>query len=578
MKHFKFVSAVLINLLIMTLFLIFTQMNYEIADNQTYSLFIADGDYHIIYTNYFLCLFCGLIQKIIFPLNAFVLVHLLFCFCAFVTITRVFLDKFNFIIAMGITLFINGFFAVNHYETVSFTRAPALLCAAGFLCIIHYVNKKKWKTGVVIGSILLLIGSTYRFQIFEVAVAVAVCFVIAKSISEYFAIDKNSKKIKNMFSIIFSAKRLFICIIVVLICFFVNFISETINTSTDELSYYKEYNYARSAVWDYAIPDYDECKLEYDNISARGIDENDISMLRAGYMDDEGAFSLDVLQKIKDVQTQYNNQTKSVIPIIKNMIISELGNIRAIGDKGIACLAFGLVLIAFLVICRKRMYIIPILLICVIFLFYSYLWITGKCPFRAVYVLWISAVLYMFYSFSYNDSYRWLQKIYESKKKLCLLLVSALFIISSLGGLYLSRTANDSLDRYPSEITGSNLQNYIEKNTDKKFEIARSVSLSLVENDNVFSVNDKVIVKYCEVFNCTYYNYPNYKQEVRNFGTDNMYRNLLKNNVYFIDNENNSHCDMMKNYLQKYYSDNQVVYFEIVDNIDNYQIVKFSLR
>ncbi|MCD8025729.1 MAG: hypothetical protein LUF33_02030 [Clostridiales bacterium] len=372
--------ALFINLIIAILFLIIGETYYEIADNQTYSLFIADGDYKIVFTNYFLCLFCGFIQNIIYPLNAFVTVHLFFCFCAFTAITRVFLDKFNTITALCITLFLNGFFAVNHYLTISFTRAPALICVAGFLCIIHYINRSKWKLGTIIGAVFILIGSTYRFKIFEVALVMAVCFVIAKSISQYFSIGKPQRKISNMFKIIFAPKRLIVCIITVAVCFSVYYVSDAINTSTDELSYYKQYTTARSVVWDHTIVDCDSYEEEYDKI---GIDENDIAMLRAGYMDDEGAFTLEKLQQIKDIQPNNILETQYIVSTIKEMFETEIGFIIALGDKGMVCLAFVFVLIPFIIVCKKRNCFIPIFLMVVAFCFYLYLWFFWQSPLQS---------------------------------------------------------------------------------------------------------------------------------------------------------------------------------------------------
>ena len=73
------------------------------------------------------------------------------------------LDKFNLIVATCITLFLNSFFAVNHYETVSFTLAPAILCAAGYLGIIHFSKQRKHVFGVSIGCLFVFVGSLIRF-------------------------------------------------------------------------------------------------------------------------------------------------------------------------------------------------------------------------------------------------------------------------------------------------------------------------------------------------------------------------------------------------------------------------------
>lgn len=572
MKYFKITFSILLNLLIMACFLTLTQVNYEIADNQTFSLFIAEGDYQIIFTNYFLCAFCGIIQNIIYPINAFVVVHLFFCLCAFIAITRVFVDKFNPLIATLFTLFINGFFAINHYSTISFTRAPALLCVAGFLCMIHFVYKQRWKAGVIVGGLFVLIGSTYRFKIFEVALVFAVVFVFAKSLSDYFAKEKNGRKFIDMLKIIFEPKRLVACIVVVVVCFGSNYLSVAINTSTEELSYYKEYTLTRSLIWDYEIPDYEQCKAEYDKIN---IDENDIEMLRAGYMDDQGAFTLENLKQIHSIQQNYNKETKSPVEIIKQMVVSELGNIKAMGDKGIASLGFILVLLAFVVILKKRNYFIPGLFIVVIFAFYSYLWIFSKCPFRAVYPLWISAVVYLLYSFSYSEMKPKIQKFYEPKRKIILAVVTVVVVLCSIGGVYLSSVSNDTIDLGDSN-SKTELLNYFDENSQEQFELSRNTNIFI--DNSVFFVTKRD--KDCNFisFDCTYYRHPNYTKKVDAFGTDNLYSNLLNNNVYFVDNNKNSHKTIMWEYIEKYYSDENEVECSAVDTVGDNTIYEFSIK
>lgn len=63
------------------------------TDTLNYSTYIAEGDYLLKFTNYFLCLFCGLIQKFIYPLNAYAVVDLLLYFILFVVISHVLIEK-----------------------------------------------------------------------------------------------------------------------------------------------------------------------------------------------------------------------------------------------------------------------------------------------------------------------------------------------------------------------------------------------------------------------------------------------------------------------------------------------------
>ncbi|MCD8025728.1 MAG: hypothetical protein LUF33_02025 [Clostridiales bacterium] len=141
----------------------------------------------------------------------------------------------------------------------------------------------------------------------------------------------------------------------------------------------------------------------------------------------------------------------------------------------------------------------------------------------------------------------------------------------------MSNVANDSLKRYQAGEEILELEQYIEDNSDKKFEIARCVNIS-ISDDSVYSVEDKDIYGICETFSCTYYGHPNYKEEMKNFGTDNMYANLLNDGVYFVDDNDNSQVDMMRKYLQKYYSEGETVECLEYQSVSHYCIYSFSLQ
>jgi hypothetical protein len=560
----------------MLFFILVFSLNYEMADDSTYSGFIANECYNFNYMNYYLCAFIGFIQNIIYPINAFVIVCLVFSCLSFIAITRVFLDKFNMVIATCITLFINGFFAVNHYETISFTRMPTLLTVAGFLCVIHYVEREKWKLGTIVGGLFVIIGSAFRFKIFEVSVVFAVLFVIGKSLTEYFSNKENKSKIANFFKLLFAPRRLIVAVIVVGVCFAINIASNLIIKSDEDVSYYIEYTNARSAVWDYSIPDYSDCKEEYDAIN---IDENDIEMLRSGYMDDDGAFTLEQLYNIKGIQNKYNAQTNSYTAILKEMIVSEISNIKAIGDKGIACFAFCMVLLLYLLIMRKRKYFIPLLFLGATFVFYYYLWITGKVPFRAVYVLWFSSIIYLLYSFSFNESRDFIQHIYIKRKKIFLSLLCCGSVVVSLIGLYLSNVANDHIETSSNKNNGiSATSDYISNHKENKYIFTRKVSVIGSGSNDIYYVSESDKNINYQSFNCTYGELPYIKEQVKNFGTDNMYSFLLEDNVYLVDNNDCSQLNMFVNYLQKYYSNGKTVDSKLVYTVDNNNIYKIFVK
>lgn len=574
-NKYKLGYSVALNMFILILFLCFTQLRYEIEDNQQYSIFIANGEYHIYFVNYFFCMVVGAIQELIYPLNAFSLSMVFLGYCSFVLITRVMLDKFNLVITTCIVLFLNGFFAVNHYQTVSFTLTPAILCAAGYLGIVHFSMLRKHILGMSISGLLVFIGSLIRFKIFGASTVVAVFWVIGWAVVECYKSEQTKKRLNIFLNSIFQKKRMIVVLIVMIACFASEYVHLSINMSTGDLAYYARYTIARSTVWDYPIPDYKECPNDYDAID---IDENDILLLRKGYMDDEGAFSLEKLSAIANIQTQYNRRnSKSLSSIIKTMIVSELGNMRGIGDKGIACFAVAIIIILFLLIMKKRNYFIPFFLMLITFILYLYLWTTLKVPFRAVYEIWICSAVFLFYSFSWEELKDIVKNIYNFRKRTCLGIIIILSVGISAAGFYLSRLANYTIVTYSNVDTTAELRKYIVEHSEEKFEFSRSCGLVDVIN-NVYYVSKSDYLKNYQGFSCTYYRHPDYMREIEAFGTDNMYSNLLKDSVYFVDSDRAPVVENMRIYLEKYYAKGHAVTYFLMSKKSDCLIYKFEMR
>ena len=326
-KHFKIIYSLILNTVIMAFFLIAFQLRYEMPDDFVFSNLITDGSYNFSFMSPVMASLMGLLQNIIYPVNAYVIVCLVAAFFACTAITRVFIDKFNPITTFCFTLVFNGFLGINHYGTIAYTRMAALMSVAGFLCIIHYSNKEKWKLGTVIGIILTVFGSIFRFAIFEVCVALAVFFVLGKSITEYFRKNKEERKFIDIIKIIFEPKRLISAVVAVVLCFGISYTASFVIKSDKNVDYFTKYTAARSAVYDYQLPEYDTHKDGYLEIN---IDENDLLMLRNLYMDDEGAFTYDKLKEIRSVKNKVDSNETSIVENMKLMLICESGNIRAV--------------------------------------------------------------------------------------------------------------------------------------------------------------------------------------------------------------------------------------------------------
>lgn len=587
-KYFKIVYALIINAVIMSFFLIVFQLYYEMPDDFVFSNLITDGSYNFNFMSPVMACFIGLIQNIIYPLNAYVIVCLLFAFAACIVVTRVLLDRFNLVTATCFTLVFNGFLSINHYGTIAYNHMAVLMSAVGFLCIIHYSDREKWKFGILLGILFVIVGSIFRFALFEVCVAVAVFFVLGKSITDYFRKNKTERKIIDIIKNIFDPKRLIAAVIAIVLCFGTNYISSFVIKSDKRVDNFIKYTAARSDVYDYRLPDYETHKEEYSKI---GIDDNDLLMLRNLYMDDEGAFSYDKLKEIKSVKNSVDSAETSLFDNLKLMVICEAGNLRAVwkngtvdirnfgieaGNKGVLYFFIGVLLLVFILSMKKRNFFIPIALSIITAFVYVYLWRELKVPFRAVYPVWFSFAIYIIYSFSWDELRDYLKRIFNAKAKAVKCVAVICSILFAGIGVYLTSLYNQHIDYYTLSDSQVALRNYISKNSDKKFELSTNCGYGSL-SDSIWVTQKTDYDKNYNAFAGTYYRLPQKDYETERFGTDNMFTNLFNNDVFFIVKSDDSHADMMKAYLQKYYSNGKTVGYKIVDTVDKYQICKYTL-
>ena len=84
-NFFKIVLySVGMNAVLVLVYLLFYTFKVEMPDNLAYAQFIAEGDYTFDYMDFFISAGIGLLQKLIYPINAFVIAHFAFSFFLFV--------------------------------------------------------------------------------------------------------------------------------------------------------------------------------------------------------------------------------------------------------------------------------------------------------------------------------------------------------------------------------------------------------------------------------------------------------------------------------------------------------------
>ncbi len=571
----KYIFALIINIFVILGFLTFTNLYYDMADTVVFSEYISDGYYNIFFSNYLLCCLCGFLDNIIAPVNAYVLVQLILSFFAFYMLTLIFIEKFNKKVSLLIMLLIFSFFGVNHYSTSSFTLTPALLSCAGFLSLIHYINSPKNFWGEFAGFFLVCFSSLYRFEVFLLSLFVAGVFYISYSVSNIkLDMDKNTRKLyklKKYFVLVFNKKFLIIFISLICVVLSMYGISKFSNNCTPELSYYSEYTTLRSNVYDYSIPSYDEAIEDYKKIN---ISENDLKMLEMQYMDDEGAFSKENLRNIYLVGQKYKNI--SLFDTVYSMIRVELADILlAVTDKGTMIWLIVIFLFMYLLKMKKKNLIIPISLILCLLIAYLYLWVMSRPVYRALYPAGLSVAVFLVYSIDNNIEEDTINnKFYNSKvlKKIFYLttIVFCIFItpLSFKCNLHKEKELNTSENGYYEMI------DYMKNNDDKKFIFSKGSMVSNVDN----YANPYLVLKPNKLTNTitfagTYYRHPYCNQELKDFGTDNLFSYLINNeSAYFVDSKSVNYAKYFETYLNEHYSNGKTIELKIANKVGNYNI------
>ncbi len=581
-KDNKLLFAAGINIIILIVCQFVFKLNFEILDEIVYSELIADGEKFTYFSNSFLIVIIGAIQKVIYPINAYAVFALAVSLASMITISYIFFDKFDFYKALILTVLLNGFTATSHYSMISFTRNPALLCTAGLLCILHFIYKQKWLSGVIWGAVLVVVGSFYRFKVFAVVALVFVVYVLSITIVKHLEKDKKDY-VKSFFKDLFEPKRLVCGILLVAVCCSCYYIHLSSISNSSELSYYSSYTKARSEIYDFYTPSYEECKEEYD---ALGVDSEDLFFLDTMRFCDDKAYPLERLQKIGEVKnTVLSND--SIVQVVINAVKNEASDALNKTDKAVLDLAVVIACLMFFILFKKKYWITEISLLLVSAFLYIYLHNLGRVLFRHAYIFWLPVIVFLMYTLDSNAINEKIKLLFKNiVKKVSLKKITALMLTFSIiltAGFsyafwYKAKCQDNGRFDQLRELR-SGISEYVKAHPDDRFELCKEANLfeGNIDNKSIYFINNEGRNGNSHIFQAIYYRLPYFNEfDKQIFGTNDLYGNLFNQNVYYVD-YNCWTSDHMKAHLQKYYTDEgENVSYDIVDEVDSYQIVKFS--
>lgn len=576
-NHSSVFTAVLVNAFFLTFILLFCGAYYEVSDDWFFAKNIADGHYDYTFCSFFIQYLTGLVQKVIYPVNAFIVVQIALGFVALSTICYIFLETFKFKKGILFILILECLFAINIYSIVTFTKTAAFLAVAGGLMMLWAYHNKKHLGFWVYGIVLVLFGSFYRLKIFYSVLAVFFFVVAACMIA---SLEKfNIKSILGMFRKVLNIKTVSMVLAMLLAVFSYDFVSREIIYSGEGMDYYKEYNSLRSSVVDFTLPDYDR-DGNAEMYNSIGISRNDYEMIKRWYLDDEGNADVETLTKLCELQ---ETARAGFGEIVKKMLIAEWEYVVGVHPEGILIVAYIVISALILLLYKNKSFLFFGMETAIIVGLYTYLWYGGRCNYRAIFSVLLAAVVCLFYCTRYLEYRNWVQKIKENKKQLFEIPLAAICILFAGVSLYLSATVvTEKLpvtlpDGYPK------MEAFIEapENEGKVFALSRKSYLVFrnavkLRNPLVLEQEEDAFDK-CVYFGSTYYAHPRYDELLASVGVDNLYKDIIDNeNIYFVDRGD---IEMFVEYLNEQYSDDSAAFEqEFVCNIKPYTIYKIVSR
>ncbi len=579
-KHTNLLTAIFINIFFLLFILLTCNAHYEITDDWYFADNIANGNYDYTFCSYFIQALTGIVQKFIYPYNAFNVLQVVFGFISMTTMSYVFLESFDKKKGLLYVFIIESMFAVNVYCLITFTKTAAFLCVAGGLLMLWAYHNKKPLGYWFFGIILIIFGSFYRYKIFYSVLAVFFCFICGLLINKLKKF--NLKSILELAKEVLTFKTVALVLAMVLLVFSINLVSKEIIYSGEGMEYYREYNPMRSAVHDYPLPDYyaDGMSEKYNEI---GISENEYVLLKNWYLDDKGFSSVEKLEKILELQSENKD---SITKILFNMVRSEALNVYNMSPSGILIVSYLILAIAVLALYEKKSFTLVATITAAIGILYLYLWIEGRVVYRATTSIWLAATVCLLYSAGKLEYREWFEKIKENKKlgvtavSLILIVVLpfvSLFAIQKRFIPHLSISYTEGLEE---------LEEYMLSNDDKTFVLGRKAvpkvrPAFVVHNPLVFDESDAW--DNCVYFGSAYYTHPSYIEMLENVGVTNLYTDIIDNDtMYFVDyyDADKPNADTMKDvdrylcYVNERYSDGSTYGYELVETIGDFGFYK----
>lgn len=577
-KWSNLVIAVGINILFFILAMVFCDIKYEVSDDFVMAT-IMSGAYgdspnpQLIFVNTLLGYLLLPLYMLLPDISWYLIFQLTLCLISFILIAYMLLEKLDKHIALLFIVLFLTVFSDDVYILPQFTKTAVLAVMAGGITFLWNIFYKKSVFLLITSFLVCLFGTWVRFS----AIYVAGGFIIFLLIYEYCHLIKERK-----YQVLVRATILGMILIGCAVgSYFINIYTYQ---NDEASSYFQKYNNARSKIVDQVDYGYEAYRNELEKI---GISETDYYILKSWSFGDNEYFSLEKMEKIADIISEYNSSQS----INWENIYEQIQERKLLSYP---IFWANIIILGLSIICQKKSYRYMILLVLGIVL-EVYFFITGRVVYRVEYGIFISSFLALVYLWD-KENYRFAMDNIEVKK--INLIFSIIIIIVQLP-LYIP---DFSYKKVPDEERKQYIDNVFNASWNyNELKYRKVVNYEREKNGLIKEIESHQENFYFLDFGTTiqslyyewspfqnlpigYYNnnvylagvtseFPSVNYILESRGIENPLRDLVKENVYLVDNYN---TQLILSYIQGHYYPNVKV--DLYKEAGGYQIWEFYLE
>ena len=541
--------------------LVFVLMFNPVEKTDDFSMkAILDGAFgagisaHLLYTNFLLGAVLKVLQGLAPVIPWFEVANYLTIFVSFTVITYIVFSFKNIKRSILLLLPILTFWGFEGYIKLTFTKTAGIALTCGlFLLFVGLKDKKK--SDVIIGSLLALVGSMFRYKIFYSIFPIMIGIIIIEIILKI--VESEDKKIKNAVKIILS--YLIPAAVIFIFVFSVNLIGTKLFRASEEWDHYKEYNTLKADLQDYGWPDYYEFLEQYNEL---GISRNDYELWVDRDYGDPDVLNNELLAEI--VSLKDNSGIKKYTENILNFFREYPVNFIQVN------VFFGAVFIAIMLLFSKKKPLnwlkMAYPLVMVMLLEY-YMFCNGRYGQHHVEVgIWLAVTMFYIYFMYDNDFGRYSYSVLGALAMVLIIFsVKDDFNYITTETYYgNSFTLSQEEARSVMDIITSDKGNLYILSNDEYYGLMRAYgtfeSIPAGRLDNIFVLSA--------------YNYPSHNGVLKAYGYENIYNNMNAPNVYYITSSGTGNAELIKQYVFEHY--NQYLNYWLVNSIGSVNIYKFN--